>query len=124
MEELKSIVTMDVNPDTHPSYVVDLMPRLTAKQHSDMGLTTGSFDVITLEYPPTTLYISKEGVIYPSFFENVAELLADGGIFLMPCAMSRRYHDVFCNNIENAVPTLKRVRRGRGRIFVFIKQES
>jgi hypothetical protein len=69
------------------------------------------------------VYISLDGILQKAFFENVAGLLATGGVFLMSCALARKYQKQFGKNVAFAVAELTFLKVGRNNIIHFRRAE-
>ena len=96
VEEIKGAKTLDVSKTSRPTFLADLSSKLLELGSFDQ------FDIVTLEYPPSSLYISKEGVLHVPVFTNVSTLLAAGGTFAMMCHFKGTYARQIAKNIERA----------------------
>lgn len=79
------IKTVDIERGVAPTVVADLSTRLTRAQL----LKLGKFDVITIEHPPLGVYMTKTRKVISDFWDNVIDLLDDGGI--IACGLTHFY---------------------------------
>lgn len=109
LESLANAKTMDINPYNNPSFIVDLEQPFSAEMIDDFG----SYDVISAEYPPFTVYKS------PSLFDNILKILKPGGIFIMwPGFVDMRTRTKIAKDVLKSHPGFQRVTK-RNKVLIF-----
>ena len=125
VKEIKMVKTIDMDPTSRPTICADLRQELTREQLESLG----EFDIITLEYPFTTVYITRRGEMVIELFKNLSKLLAVGGIVAMPIAFDAMYQKQIIKNIEmcSDLVHVKSTTTGRNNalvVFTFTRRDD